>query len=177
MVVSRYLWVWFLFLLITGVNLEYDLGRISENLIYHFTNKTCGVISSLYIWVDFFYCEYQKYFLNWNKLTVKLECYWDSSRANFLSKVGQNADILRTFSSQAGQNSGSQTGNHTPLLEHAHTSMRSTTLTSPSSLCHIIFSCISEWNNDYSDTFDFRRARWGCLQVSFWSCLIANPQC
>ncbi len=35
--------------------------------------------------------------------------YWDSSRANFLSKVGQN--------------SNSQTRNHTLLQEHARTSM------------------------------------------------------
>ncbi len=45
---------------------------------------------------------------------------WDSSRANFLSKTGQNLNIYKGFLSKAGQNSNSQTGNHTPLQEHAH---------------------------------------------------------
>ncbi len=47
---------------------------------------------------------------------------WDSSRANFLSKTEQNSNIYKGFLSKAGQNSNSQTGNHTPLQEHAHTS-------------------------------------------------------
>ncbi len=36
------------------------------------------------------------------------------------------------------------------------------------------FSDISEWNNDYSDTLDFRR---GWSRFSFWRFLITNPQC
>ncbi len=48
---------------------------------------------------------------------------WDSSRANFLSKARQNSNIFKGFLSKAGQNSNSQTANHTPLQEHAHTSM------------------------------------------------------
>ncbi len=48
---------------------------------------------------------------------------WDLSRANFLSKVGQNSNILTGFLSKAGQNSNSQTGNQTPLQKHARTSM------------------------------------------------------
>ncbi len=49
--------------------------------------------------------------------------HWDSSKANFLSKAGQNSNIFKGFLSKAGQNSNSQIGNHTPLQEHAHTSM------------------------------------------------------
>ncbi len=45
----------------------------------------------------------------WKIKRNSVPTYWDSSRANLLSK--------------AGQNSNSQTGNHTPLQEHAHTSM------------------------------------------------------
>ncbi len=46
--------------------------------------------------------------------------YWDSSRANFLSKAGQSSNIFKGFLSKAGQNSNSQTGNCTPLQEHVH---------------------------------------------------------
>ncbi len=49
--------------------------------------------------------------------------YWDSSRANFLSKKGQNSNIYKGFLSKAGQNSNSQTGNHTPLQEYTNTSI------------------------------------------------------
>ncbi len=49
--------------------------------------------------------------------------YWDSSRANFLSKAGQNSNIYKGFLLKARQNSNSQTGNHTPPQEHAHTSI------------------------------------------------------
>ncbi len=69
-------------------------------------------------------------FSNSRNLKVRfLICYfiigphWDSSRANFLSKAGQNSNIFKRFLSKTGQNSNSQTGNHTPLQEHVHTSM------------------------------------------------------
>ncbi len=48
---------------------------------------------------------------------------WDLSRANFLSKARQNLNIFEGFLSKAGQNSNLQTGNHTPLQEHAHASI------------------------------------------------------
>ncbi len=44
----------------------------------------------------------------------------------------------------------------------------------------LLFSDISERNNDYSDTLDFRRSewgRWGWSRFSFWRSLITNPPC
>ncbi len=49
--------------------------------------------------------------------------YWGASRANFLSKAGQNWNIFKGFLSKVRQNSNSQIGNRTPLQEHTHTSM------------------------------------------------------
>ncbi len=46
--------------------------------------------------------------------------HWNWSRANFLSKAGQNSNIYKGLS-KAGQNSNSQTRNHTSLQEYAHT--------------------------------------------------------
>ncbi len=57
-----------------------------------------------------------------------IEHNWGSSRANFLSKAGQNSNIFRRFLSKAGQNSNSQSGNHTPVQEHAYTSYASAPL-------------------------------------------------
>ncbi len=41
---------------------------------------------------------------------------------------------------------------------------------------HKFFNDISEWNNNYSDTLDFRRGNWGWSCFSFKGSLITNPQ-
>ncbi len=68
---------------------------------------------------------------------------WDSSRANYLSKAGQNSNIFKGFLSKAGQNSNSQTENHTLPQEQAHTSMLTLHCSDESQYSHTLYAyCI-----------------------------------
>ncbi len=79
-----------------------------------------------FLWRSFTGYDWQQWLRDlkiWLEVFLSIVNNWELLRANFLSKTGQISNTYKGFLSKVGQSSNSQTGNHSILKEHAHTSM------------------------------------------------------